>query len=104
MTNPIVTKLAGTTFHDHQQNLSMFTEPIFSTYNLYREPENPYDSNAVKVGLSPHFFGYIPKTVAPTVAAMMDEGKSLVAQFVSLNRHSQYETLGLTVKILEVIE
>ncbi len=42
---------------------------------LVREPDNPYDPNAVRVVLSGEHIGYVPKSVAEHLAPAMDGGE-----------------------------
>ena len=56
---------------------------------LRREPDNPYDSNAVLVlgvvpseGVEPAPVGYLPKGLASRVARDMDAGRSFTAVYV----------------------
>src|SRR5215470_6132431 len=44
---------------------------------LVREPENPYDINAVRVDWREHPLGYIPRTENAAVARQMDRGARL---------------------------
>jgi len=68
-----------------------------------REPDNPYDPNAIKVALAGIvFLGYVPKEIAKELAPLMDQGKSFMAFFVSRNEHPSYGTIGLTVRIEEL--
>lgn len=60
---------------------------------LVREPENPYDGNAILVTTDDGYvLGYIPKLENPMPAALMDSGKQLYAflEEINLNR-SQLE-------------
>jgi hypothetical protein len=101
----LITKLAGVTFNDHQQNIKLFgngPELGIGEYDLVREPDNPYDQNAVQVCFGNFSLGYLPKNVARIVAPLMDAGKNLVAKFVSLNRSPYHDQVGLTVKIIEL--
>jgi hypothetical protein len=101
----LITKLAGVTFGDHQQNIKLFgnaQELGISEYDLVREPDNPHDPNAVQVCFGNFSLGYLPKNVARIVGPLMDAGKNLVAKFVSLNRSPYHDSVGLTVKIIEL--
>ncbi len=51
---------------------------------LLREPQNPYDSNAIAVMNSDDKrIGYIPKRANESIAALMDAGKDLYCGVVS---------------------
>lgn len=41
---------------------------------LERDPENPYDSNAIKVLFLDEHIGFVPKTDNYVLAALMDQG------------------------------
>ena len=51
---------------------------------LVREPENPYDANAVRVDWQGHKLGYIPRTQNQAVARQMDRGNRLEARVTKL--------------------
>jgi hypothetical protein len=105
MFRPFTTKLAGVTFDDCQANIKQWGCPDIGTYALVREPENPHDSNAVRVSLfGLHDMGYLPKAVAQRVAPLIDSGRSFLAEFVSINEYWPYEKIGLTVRIVETTE
>ena len=97
----IITKLAGVTYGDRQRNIRWYCYPTF-TYDLRRECNNPHDSNAVLVTYGPIEMGYLPTSVAQVVAPLMDTGTELVAEHVSVNQFPPHETVGLTVRIVEV--
>ena len=103
--NALTTKLAGVTFGECQQNIQLFgnaPELGVGEYELLREPKNPHDQNAVRVCFGNFSLGYLPENIAKTVAPEMDAGTNLVAKFVSLNRSSYHDPVGLTVKIVQV--
>jgi hypothetical protein len=101
---PLLTKLAGTSFGNCQENIRNYANPAklgIDEYDLVREPENQSDTNAIRVGFGPFEFGYIPSPLAQTLAPLMDSGRNLVVKHVSLNQHPHYEKIGLTVRIIE---
>jgi len=97
----IITKLKGVTFGDCQQNIRLFGNPGINTYNLRREPQNPFDPNAVWVGTGTYHMGYLPRPVAQRFAPYMDAGRRFMAEYVSLNQSPFHQTVGLTVRIIE---
>lgn len=102
-----IIKLAGVTYGPCQENIKNFACPQalgIDEYDLIREPDNPSDPNAVRVGLGNINFGYVPKDQARVISQILDDGQNLVAQFVSVNRSPFYETVGLTVRITEKIQ
>lgn len=96
----ITTKLAGTSQLQLQQNIKTYGGAGLPPYELAREPDNLYDSNAIKVALFGHFvLGYIPRQLALHLAPLLDEGEDLVAEFMHLNKSPYHEQVGITVKI-----
>ena len=99
---PIQTKLAGVTFGTCQNNIYQFGCADIGSYALVREPENPYDSNAVRVSLFGIYeMGYLPRWLAKDIAPQMDAGRAFMAEFVCRNEYGAYENIGLTVRIVE---
>ena len=98
---PYTTKLAGVTFGDAQENIKRFGCADIGSYALVREPQNPYDPNAVRVCLGAHVMGYLPKPVARDLAPLMDAGRRFWAEFVCRNEFPPYDTVGLTVRIVD---
>ncbi len=54
---------------------------------LIREPENPHDSNAVRVEWRGRMLGYLPRTENRAVAAEMDRGSSVSGRIAKLRQH-----------------
>ena len=78
------TKIAGTYYRD----LMVMEGRIENGDILYliREPDNPYDSNAIIVTAEDGYvLGYVPKADNLTPASMMDAGEKLYAIFRSEN-------------------
>lgn len=98
----VIVNLAGVTYRDAQQNIKTFGCKDIGSFALLREPENAYDSNAIRVEIAGFFLGYIPKDVAKRLAPLMDEGREFLALFVRRNESRYHETVGLMVKIVEV--
>ncbi len=101
MIKPIVTRLAGVTFDNCQENIKLFSHPSFNTYEVRREFGNLHDPNAVRVTIGNCKMGYLPKRIAQEIAPLIDTGDSFVAEHVSLNTSPWHDTVGLTVKIIE---
>lgn len=60
-------------------------DPKGATVVLLREPNNPYDSNAIQAWIDGLHVGYIPKKDNAKLAASMDkDGKDIVGKFVRL--------------------
>jgi hypothetical protein len=103
LTLPITVKLVGVSFGDAQANIKTFGSPHIRWFILVREQDNAHDANAIRVAFFGEFFmGYVPKDVAVHLAPLMDAGRAFDAEFVCLNKHPRHDTIGLTVKIVEV--
>ena len=100
--SPITTKLSGVSFGDAQNNVRMFGCEDIGTYALVREPENAYDENAIRVEVGGYFMGYVRRQIAQWLAPEMDNGKKFLAEYVSRNEHPCHDTVGLTIRIVEV--
>jgi len=99
---PITTKLVGVTFNNCQENIRQWGCSDIKAFPLIREPDNPHDPNAVRVSLfSKHDVGYLPRAIAQEIAPLMDSGRNFLAEFVRINEWHTYETVGLTVRIVE---
>ena len=100
--NGITTRITGVTYDDAQKNIQLFGCKDIGSFALVREPDNPYDTHAIRVAIGNKKLGYIPKDVAKDLAPEMDAGKDFIALFVRRNKHPHYKTMGLTVKIIEI--
>ena len=96
-----ITKVAGVTFGDAQDNIKKFGCKDIGSFALVRESNNPHDPNAIRVEIAGHYLGHIPKDTAKELAPLMDDGKDFIALFVSRNEHPLHDIVGLTVKIVE---
>ena len=64
--------LAGVTFADHQKNIaSLLQKKTKHLARLIKEPDNPWDPNAVKVCVDGHEIGYVPREVASLVSEIV---------------------------------
>jgi autotransporter translocation and assembly factor TamB len=54
---------------------------------LAREPDNPHDSNAVRVEWRGHKLGYVPRRENQAVARHMDSGGKVEARVSKLTQH-----------------
>lgn len=93
-------KIAGITF-DNRQYYARRCYPGMRL-TLRRNPNNPYDINAVEVrtydGLTQ--LGFIPKETAVTIARLMDTGHKLGCYVEQIN-DSGAGVLGVNIKIVE---
>jgi hypothetical protein len=96
-------KLAGVTKGDEnrQRNIRLFGCADICTFAVVREPDNPYDPNAIRVEVAGYLLGYVPRADAKELAPLMDAGRRFLAYFVSRNEHPLFDTVGLTVRIEE---
>ena len=102
MNFPIITKLAGVSHGDCQDNIKQFGCPDTGYYILIREPDNPFDSKAIAVSLGGVWhMGYIPAYLAKEMAHLLDAGRVFDAEFVCRNEHPAKDLVGLTVRIVE---
>ena len=100
---PCIVRLAGVSYENAQTNIKTFGNVHIRWFALVREPDNPHDRNAIRVALFGEFFmGYIPKETAVHLSPLMDAGREFDAEFVCANKHPRHDTVGLTVKIIEV--
>ena len=100
MKNHII-KLTGVTVGDAQVNIKRFGCKDIGSFALVREPDNPHDSNAIRVEIGGLYLGYVPRHIAKDLAAEIDAGKRYIALFANRNEHPLFDTVGLTVKIVE---
>lgn len=70
--------LAG--FRHHEGPRLFHLLPPGEPLELEREPDNPYDSNAVRVEWRGHKLGYVPRTQNSALAWAMDRGETLDAR------------------------
>ena len=99
---PITIKLTGVTFGNCQANIRQYGCPDISTYAVIREPDNPHDSNAVRISLFGIYeMGYLPRWLAKEIAPLMDTDRTFLAEFICRNEYEPYENVGLTVRIVE---
>ena len=103
--NLIITKLAGVSYGNTQDNIKQFGCKDTGYYALIREPENPHDPSAVAVSLGGVWhMGYIPKDLAAELAPLMDAGRVFDAEFVCVNEFPPHKRVGLTVRIVESLQ
>lgn len=73
----IVTNVAGFQHHDGPAIQNLLQPGV--EFQLVRDAQNEYDSNAVKVMMGKHWIGYIAKDDAEQIAEAMDNGKPVRA-------------------------
>lgn len=94
----ISTKVVGVTFDNRQELIARLT--IDTKIKLVRDPENPYDSNAIKVvtGTTCEQIGFIKRELAAELALLMDKGYDAKASISALTGEGQ-EALGVNILI-----
>ena len=80
-----VSLTAGLRYHDAKAVWDRMKEG--EPLTLVREPENPYDMNAVRVDWNGHPLGYVPRAENAAVARQMDRGNKLQARITKLTRY-----------------
>lgn len=74
--------LAGANFRPVEAREVCKSLGIGETLELEADPENQYDSNAVKVIAYGEFIGFIPKSDNAPVAAALDRGEEILVEVV----------------------
>lgn len=69
--------LAGANFRPAEARDRCKALKIGEELELEADPENPYDSNAVKVLSDEHFIGFIPKTDNGPIVAALNRGEEI---------------------------
>jgi len=72
----------------HDQAAAVFPQlRIGDGLQLAREPDNPYDPNAVRVEWRGRKLGYVPRAENAALAWAMDRGETLSARVTRLRHH-----------------
>lgn len=65
---------------------------------LVREPNNPYDGNAVRVVWNGRVLGYLPRTENGDIARQLDRGNALHARIASMGKYRNHrKRLGIEI-------
>ena len=70
---------------------------------LAREPDNPYDANAVRVEWHGRKLGYVPRRENAAVARHLDRGTALQARIAAL-RQNRNRTVRIELEIVAPLE
>lgn len=70
-----------------------------SKLNFVREPNNPYDTNAIKVICDYQHIGYIRAGLAEEIAPIMDSGKELKGYITQITGGTNGKTYGCNIHI-----
>ena len=88
---------------DHYSAGSHFADmQVGEVLKLVREPDNPYDVNAVRVEWHGEKLGYLPRRENRAVAAEMDRGGKIEARVAGLRRHPN-PRLRLLIEVFVVL-
>ena len=81
--------VAGFQYHEGMRREVAQTHREGDTVLLVREPDNPYDDQAIAVRTYGGFrIGYVPRDLNPVPAVLADQGVALSAEILSVNRDS----------------
>lgn len=75
-------RLAGFRYHEGRKLWSRMR--IGDELDLIREPDNPYDANAVRVEWQGHKIGYVPRAENAALARFMDRTQRARARITAL--------------------
>lgn len=104
----ITVKAVGTTFENRQERIQFIQKfkPEDLSVTLEREPNNIYDSNAIKIVIhilsiaKKTVIGYVPKGLAGELAKVIDSGIQIKARLESIiGGYSYKETLSTLINI-----
>jgi hypothetical protein len=88
---------------DHYSAGSHFADmQLGEALTLVREPDNPYDVNAVRVEWHGEKLGYLPRRENRAVAAEMDRGGQVKARIAALKKHPN-PRLRLLIEVFVVL-
>jgi len=88
------TKLAGVSFEGRQDTIAGLS--VGSELVLERQPENPYDANAIAVRFGALQLGFISRGIAKHLAPLIDEGARYRARIESLTGGAPRQAQGDT--------
>jgi len=77
--------LAG--FRYHEAGAVWKDMRVGDRLELVREPDNPHDSNAVRVHWRDRMLGYVPRSENAALAWAMDRGDPIIARISKLREH-----------------
>lgn len=91
------TYIAGVSFLENKDDLEKELQ-VGDTLDFYREPGNEYDANAIMVkNIEGMKIGYVPKHDNIVFARLMDAGKLLVGEIVSLNNNKGWLRIKINI-------
>lgn len=78
----IICQLAGANFRTAEAKEIIYALEVGDTLTLERDPENAYDSNAIKVLKDDVFIGFVPKDDNSLLAKAMDAGEKFACEVI----------------------
>ena len=97
MKSSFLTKVVGVTF-TNAQNIIPKLKPDMEL-KLVRQPDNPYDFNAIAVFFANHHLGYLPKALAQKLAPLIDYGACWKVTVINITGGYDDTFYGLNIKI-----
>lgn len=95
------TKVAGVSF-DGRQRIVRQTR-VGENLSLVRDPNNPYDRNAIMVLNSRgNQLGFIPKEIASDLASDMDSGSKYIATVTAITGTNPGDTMGVNILVKQI--
>jgi hypothetical protein len=76
--------IAGVQHHDGMKKVINNLE-VGDSLDLESEPDNKYDSNAIKIMFEGNMLGYVPRKFSGEIAALLEAGEDLVCVIETLN-------------------
>jgi hypothetical protein len=74
----------------HDAKLVWDEMQVGDALRLVREPDNPYDANAVRIDWNGHKLGYLPQGDNIAVARQLDRGSPLQARVARMSRYRNH--------------
>ncbi len=91
-------RVAG--FQYHQGDAVWPLLAVGASLSLIREPDNAYDTRAVRIDWQGHKLGYVPRADNAAISHLLDEGRAVTASIISLQESANpWERIGLTVHL-----
>lgn len=78
---PVTTYIAGVKFRPPEAQAVYAELEEGDELHLSREPDNQFDTNAIKVLFDGTFIGYVPAYLAESLAPMLDDGADIKAEW-----------------------
>ncbi|MEN6621259.1 MAG: HIRAN domain-containing protein [Smithella sp.] len=96
------TYVAGVTYEDRQYLVKQLD--LSSTLKLVHDPENPYDSNAIRVLSGDKTIGYIPAKLAEDLSFKFEKNDSIAAKIIRFtNVNTDHQGLRIRFQINQKI-